>query len=34
VRETVNSLPPRNWNEYLSSLDPQLVDYLVRFYDL
>ncbi|GAB5035916.1 transportin-1 isoform x3 [Nannochloropsis oceanica] len=34
VRETVNSLPSRNWNEYLSSLDPQLVDYLVRFYDL
>lgn len=39
VRDTVNRQaaqgpPRRDWNAFLSSLDPQLVSYLVTFYDL
>ncbi|EWM27737.1 transportin-1 isoform 1 [Nannochloropsis gaditana] len=34
VRETVNNMPAQDWNEYLSSLDPQLVSYLVSFYEM
>jgi transportin-1 len=34
IRETVNNMPAQDWNEYLSSLDPQLVSYLVSFYEM